>query len=361
MTHYEELGVSPDAPAEEIRRAFRRTSRLLHPDLQSVPELRQAAEVQMRRLNEIVEMLCEPESRAEYDRSLGQSRPSILVVSRPEPASHPGLPPALPAEPARSPIPPSLIAGLAFGALAMFCWNIVSSAPVVVDPAPAESSSVAPGSGTVGPQRLAPKPSYRAQIPSQGATAPATAPALTPDAAVAAPAPTPEAPVENAQIPNTSIPHASIPQTSIPHASIPHMEASRSVAPSPLPPAAPARKSLDGVWLLYREPNAQLEPGEFAAEFVELRLQQNGERFTALYRSRYRTPDRMSTPEVNFRFEGSVHAQEFPWSGRNGSQGKVRLTVQSAEAMQLEWVAESRIPGSLFTQGSAKLVRLKTD
>lgn len=346
MTHYEELGVSPDAPAEEIRRAFRRTSRLLHPDLQSVPELRQAAEVQMRRLNEIVEMLCEPESRAEYDRSLGQARSSALLTVRPEVAAHTALPHALPTEPARLPIHPSLIAGLAFGALAMFCWNIVSSAPVVIDSAPLESSSVSPASGSVGSQRLAPKASYRAQIPSRGDAAPSAALPFVPEGPATSPAPTPELHVENAQIPS---------------ASVAHVETPKPLVPVPPSPAAPSRNSLEGVWLLYREPNAQLEPGEFAAEFVELRLQQNGDHFTAAYRSRYRTPDRMGAPEVNFRFEGSVHAQEFPWTGRNGSQGKVRLTVQSAEAMQLEWVAESRIPGSLFTQGSAKLVRLKTD
>jgi hypothetical protein len=64
---------------------------------------------------------------------------------------------------------------------------------------------------------------------------------------------------------------------------------------------------------------------------------------------------------VNFRFEGTIHAQEFNWSGRGGSQGKVRLTLNGANSMSIEWVAESRIPGSLLSEGSAKLVRLRTD
>lgn len=328
MTHYEELGVSPDAPAEEIRRAFRRTSRLLHPDLQSVPELRQAAEVQMRRLNEIVEMLCQPESRAHYDRTLSNT-PALNSAP-------------VQAEPTRGPIHPSLIAGLAFGALAMFCWNIVSSAPTLVERTDS-SSSEAPMTA------LAPSPAQRVRSRvSSGA--------LLRRSTNSESLPT---------YPTTSSPEAEPKPSEVAIATAPPLpspEVTASVATPASPKTqAPNAQSLDGVWLLFRDPQEKLGPGEFAAEFVELRLHQNGDHFSAAYRSRYRIPDRVSSPEVSFRFEGSIHSQEFSWSGRSGSQGKVRLTLNSPDTLNLEWVAEARIPGSLLSEGSAKLVRLRTD
>lgn len=329
MTHYEELGVSPDAPAEEIRRAFRRTSRLLHPDLQSAPELRKAAEVQMRRLNEIVEMLCQPESRAAYDRSL-----STMSVSLAAPTH------GIPTVPSSHTVHPSLIAGLAFGALGMFCWNIISSAPTVIEPVERVSSvPITPPTQATATRR----------VPIRGSSK-------------ALPAPPSESPTNVSPLSPVSSPSFSAAIQPLPESSEPAIPASNSESASASLSTSPApSKPLEGVWLLFRDPNEKLGPGDFPAEFIELRLQQNGEKFSGVYRSRYRIPDRVSSPEVNFRFEGTIHAQEFHWSGRGGSQGKVRITLNGANTMNLEWVAESRIPGSLLSEGSAKLVRLRTD
>src|SRR5262245_36962403 len=73
MTYYEELGVSQDATADEIRTAYRSLAKLLHPDHQQDEEVRRAAERQMRRLNEMVAILTDDRARMIYDQSLASS------------------------------------------------------------------------------------------------------------------------------------------------------------------------------------------------------------------------------------------------------------------------------------------------
>ena len=50
MDYYEELAISPSATLDEIHRAHRRLSKLLHPDQQTDHNMKLLAETQMRRL-----------------------------------------------------------------------------------------------------------------------------------------------------------------------------------------------------------------------------------------------------------------------------------------------------------------------
>ena len=62
--YYEVLGVSRNASAEEIKKAFRKLAFQCHPDHNHNPE----AEGKFKEINEAYEVLCDQEKRASYDR-----------------------------------------------------------------------------------------------------------------------------------------------------------------------------------------------------------------------------------------------------------------------------------------------------
>src|SRR5580704_10784299 len=80
ITYYEELGVENTASADEIRDAFRALARLLHPDQQTDPQLKEIAERQMRKLNRIYGVLSDITRRTAYDESLRSSRNAPIIV-----------------------------------------------------------------------------------------------------------------------------------------------------------------------------------------------------------------------------------------------------------------------------------------
>jgi curved DNA-binding protein len=65
--YYQTLGVSRDATAEDIKKAFRKLARKYHPDVSKEPD----AQARMQAVNEAYAVLSDPEKRAAYDR-LGQ-------------------------------------------------------------------------------------------------------------------------------------------------------------------------------------------------------------------------------------------------------------------------------------------------
>ena len=54
MDYYEELGIHPDATIGEIREAYKLAARLVHPDTQLDPRLKNLAECQMKRLSDVM-------------------------------------------------------------------------------------------------------------------------------------------------------------------------------------------------------------------------------------------------------------------------------------------------------------------
>lgn len=67
MTHYETLGVEKDASAEQIKKAYRKLARSLHPDKNPGNE---QAEAKFKAITEAYSVLSDAKARSEYDESL---------------------------------------------------------------------------------------------------------------------------------------------------------------------------------------------------------------------------------------------------------------------------------------------------
>ena len=87
LSHYERLGVSPQADAETLRQAFRRLSKTLHPDTTSRPAAEAARDFQL--LREAYDLLADPQRRRRYDEQLQLQRSTPLPppLSQPRPPS----------------------------------------------------------------------------------------------------------------------------------------------------------------------------------------------------------------------------------------------------------------------------------
>jgi curved DNA-binding protein CbpA len=85
-TFYDELGVTRDANAAEIKRAFKEIAKVYHPD-KNPPEKQAWAHEQMSRFNFIMETLLNPATRREYD-DLVKKYEEEPLVARPRRRPH---------------------------------------------------------------------------------------------------------------------------------------------------------------------------------------------------------------------------------------------------------------------------------
>jgi curved DNA-binding protein CbpA len=106
--YYELLEVSPTAPADEVKRAFRQQIAKYHPDkVQHLgKEFQAMAAERAAELTEAYRILCDEKKRAEYDAARAASAPAP-VVDAPPAAAAPVAPEASAATPPEAPVPES--------------------------------------------------------------------------------------------------------------------------------------------------------------------------------------------------------------------------------------------------------------
>ncbi len=94
-TYYELLQVAPDAPAAQIKRAFRQIIARYHPDkVQHLgAEFQELAQARSAELTTAYKTLIDADRRAEYDQALKAAPAEGVAQRAPEPRARPAAPP----------------------------------------------------------------------------------------------------------------------------------------------------------------------------------------------------------------------------------------------------------------------------
>lgn len=343
LTYYDELGVESGASPDEIRDAFRALARLLHPDAQTDPALKDMAERQMRKLNRIHAVLADPTRRSAYDDSLASARHAPIIVFS---GSDGNLKKLL--------VRLGIAGAIIFGTFLLIWFAVGSNTSTEVrgqdsrvsaatratdsiegDPAEqiarlrariltleTERNSVLAQLSRVGI-----KPSFAAPAPSQSAPAPAAA-TLARNTAPAA--------TTLAELPSDT----------------------KSAAPEP--PVAAAQ--FTGFWVNGKAGTGSASPGgkaQYPPEFIELTVTEQNGVLHGQYHSRYQILDHAISPDVDFVFSGTPGGSSLncAWQGPGGSKGRMTLKLLPAGAVDLAWNATELGTQQWLTSGAATLNR----
>ena len=95
-SYYDTLGVKPGSTNQEIRKAYLRRARALHPDRQQgrSPAEARKAEQAMQLVNVAWNVLSDPKKKSEYDKSLKPRSSTNQTRPRQQPTQRPKTPPA---------------------------------------------------------------------------------------------------------------------------------------------------------------------------------------------------------------------------------------------------------------------------
>lgn len=333
ITYYEELGIENSASADQIRDAFRALARLLHPDQQTDPQLKDMAERQMRKLNRIYSVLSDPTRRIAYDHSLQSARAAPVIVFS---GSDGNLKKLL--------VRAGALAATIFGSF-LLIWFMVTSNSPEIRTADVRNPSIGRNDNSdveLGDQISRLRDQLRAaeterdsaleQLSRVGEKRSGASPLLRAnDTRIA---PSADAPLEPA-----------------------------ATAPSDSPFIAETshETGFAGLWVFGSEKGSASPGGhsEYRPEFIEMTMTEKDGALHGQYHSRYRVPDHGVSPDVDFIFNGtpSGKALDCAWQGPAGARGHMTLKLLFASTVEIAW--NTTEPGSQqwLKNGTATLIR----
>jgi hypothetical protein len=351
MTFYEELGIAADATSEEIRRAYKAMARLVHPDVQTDPKLREVAEGQMKRLGEMVGVLSNPKKRAQYDAELAESKRTLVLAEWTPPHRRPGkrgfrVPPWM-----------SSVAQHWFGIL-MTLVVVVVGTWYFTTPRPVEIAKVTEAAAVVSPTTVPGAPRSRHK---EKATMLAQQRAIPRPQDVV---PTPE--INNTVPEETKTPlkvqapaSAAAAQVAAESAGAAQHDESRGTNAGP-------DSGFTGTWLIV-PPEIQTEAaGQYPPYYVELVLAEERGTLIGHYRSRHKIPDKAISPEVAFRLQGKPTLEKttkLEWTSADGARGVMELLLRGPNSLSVAWWTTERGLAAEFghratlSSGTAALIR----
>jgi len=359
MTFYDELGVPPDAPMDEVRRAYIRLSKRYHPDLQRDEESRHEAEWKMRRLNHIQEVLMDPDRRQAYDLAALEPVPAVVTG--------PAIPKAQ-AEPwtARLQMPVfAAVSAILIGAsgLWMFWDDVQGWGPGSSGPrAAATASGGEPDEPDKKRQPSVPERKTRASEGRKSTEEPEPRFEMpTVPRPVAPPKkPEPDPSTSKPAVPSVTLPptvQQDAPQSPPPPQAKPPDPPVQAETKPVAQPAAPEPR-YEGIWLF--APSRRVTQEKlYAPKYIELKIDVEEGVIFGRYRGQYDVHDQPISPNVNFTFKGKPTgtATTLKWVGPGGAHGDVILKLVGPRSIQVDWKAEDTGPGLDLVAGTAVLVR----
>jgi hypothetical protein len=384
MDHYEELGLKRTATAQEIRQAYKVMARLVHPDGHADRQVKEMAQRQMQRLNEILAMLTNEQTRREYDAGLAGASMAELTGRGPA-AMRPGAVPAgagalrrarwgkrpkgweAEAEPWTAGLP-----GWAQSAVQNGFW--ISLVLVLVCVGVWYMAQDTGGSARAGsPPEVKPVTPMKTRVPRQDARKEPdmekmTEPAIAGDDAAAGTEPvvapaTPETPATAEAPPaQSSSRETGVTESASDHPVATAAQSAPSNPASAPPKMAPATEAptFAGTWLYVPDPSDSAAPGAYPATYAEFLLAEAHGQLSGSYRANYRVADRAVSPEVSFHVEGATPAGKsarLRWTSADGAKGEVDMALVEPNLMTVSWWSTELGRHATLASGTAKLIR----
>jgi hypothetical protein len=333
ITYYEELAVEEQASQEEIRDSFRTLVRLLHPDQQSDPQLKEMAERQMRKLNRIYAVLSDPDRRAAYNESLNKPRHAapIIVFSGAD------------GNVKKLIVRLSAITGIMLGS-ALLIWFMATSNNNEGRVQEAHASS---GRNTDGPvdggDQIA---RLRDQLRSAEAERDSALEQLEKIGGKAA-------------VAKVAVAKAPVAKADVAKADEQEAPAANEPPRRSMVPANPAQFA--GLWVFSRGKGSASPGGksQYPPEYIQIHVSEKRGVLHGQYHSRYQVLDHASSPDVDFTFTGTPVGNELNcnWQGPGGARGHLAMKLVSARTVDLAWSANELGSLQWLTNGDAMLIK----